>query len=305
LSNEIIEKIEKIKRQRNAVILAHNYQPDEVQDVADYQGDSLGLSVQAAKTDAEIIVFCGVLFMAETAAILSPDKTVIMPDKNAGCPMADMITGEQLRELKAKHPDAVVVCYVNSSADVKAQSDYCCTSSNAIEVVNSIDADKKIIFVPDRYLGQHVAEYTDREIILWPGYCPTHVRITVTDIKNARAEHPDAIVMVHPECTQEVRHAADERLSTGQMLVFAKESANKSFIVGTEVGIIHALKKENPDKEFFAATKKAVCPNMKKTTLEKVLWSLEDLEYKITVPKDVTAKAKTALDRMIEVLPAL
>ena len=219
--------------------------------------------------------------------------------------MADMITAEQLMELKAQHTDAVVVCYVNSSADIKAQSDYCCTSSNAIEVVNSIEADREIIFVPDRYLGQHVAEHTDREIILWPGYCPTHVRITVADLENAQTEHPGAIVMVHPECTQEVRHAADERLSTGQMLKFARQSDNKSFIVGTEVGIIHALEKENPDKEFFAANKKAVCPNMKKTTLEKVLWSLEDLEYKITVPKDVTAKAKTALDKMIGVLPTI
>lgn len=299
----LLDEIQKLKEERKAVILAHNYQPAEVQDLADFVGDSLGLSRQVAETDAEAIVFCGVLFMAETAAILSPQKTVLLPDKFAGCPMADMITAEQLRDLKAKHPDALVVCYVNSSAEVKAESDYCCTSSNAIEVISSLPADKEIIFVPDRYLGQFCMGRAQRELILWPGYCPTHVAITADDIKKARAEHPNALAMAHPECTAEVRECVDELLSTGQMLRYAKKSGAKEFIVATEVGIIYTLKKRNPDKEFFAATGRAVCPNMKLITLEKILWSLQDLQHKIVIPEEVRIRARCALDRMLEVLP--
>ncbi|MDD5064831.1 MAG: quinolinate synthase NadA [Phycisphaerae bacterium] len=303
MSEQLLEKIKRLKAERKAVILAHNYQPAEIQDIADFCGDSLGLSIKAAQTDAQVIVFCGVKFMAETAAILSPGKTVLLPDKLAGCPMADMITAEQLSELKQKHHDAAVVCYVNSSAEVKAQSDYCCTSSNAVEVVNSIPQEKQIIFVPDQHLGRFVAERTGRDIVLWPGYCTTHVFITQEDIKSAKARYPDAIVMVHPECSEAVKDLADELFSTGQMLEFVKKSPAKYFIVATETGMIHPLKKQNPKAEFIAASDRAICPNMKKITLEKVAWSLEDMQYKITVPEEIRIKAKKALDKMVEILP--
>ncbi len=304
MDERLIEKITALKARRKAVILAHNYQPGEVQDIADFTGDSLALSVNAAQTNADVIVFCGVLFMAETAAILSPQKTVLLPDKLAGCPLADMITAEQLKQLKQKHPDAVVVCYVNSSAEVKANSDYCCTSSNAAEVVNSLPPDKKIIFIPDQHLGRFVAEKTKRDLILWPGYCTTHVRITPEDIKIAKAKYPDAIVMAHPECTEPVKALADQILSTGRMLKFAKDSAAKKFIIATETGIIHTLKKQNPDAQFVPAGDRATCPNMKKITLEKIAWSLEDMQYKVTVPEPIRTKAKKALDRMVEILPS-
>ncbi len=309
---QLIEKIEQLKKKHKAVLLAHNYQPGQIQDIADFTGDSLGLSKIAAGTDAKVIVFCGVYFMAETAAILSPQKTVLLPERHAGCPMADMITAVQLKQLKQKHPGALVVCYVNSPAAVKADSDYCCTSSNAVEVVNSLPAAQKIIFVPDRYLGEFVARKTGRELVLWPGYCPTHVMITQEDIKNAKAQYPDAVVMAHPECTEPVKNLADEILSTSQMLSFARKSNVRRFIVATEVGIIHTLKKENPDAEFIAAADRAVCPNMKKVTLEKVLWSLESLDgsdkerykYIVTVPEEIRNKARKAIDRMVEVLPS-
>ena len=304
MNEQLIKKIKELKAERNAVILAHNYQPGEIQDIADFTGDSLALSVKAAATDADVIVFCGVKFMAETAATLSPGKTVLLPDKNAGCPMADMITGEQLRELKRKHPGALVVCYVNSSAEVKAESDYCCTSANAVEVVESLPKDSKIIFVPDQHLGRFVIEKTGREMILWPGYCPTHAFITEDDIKKAREAHPGAVVMAHPECTEPVKAISDKLLSTGQMLKFAKQSDAKKFIVATETGIIHTLKKENPGKEFYPASNRALCPNMKRITLDKVLWSLEDMHYKITVPADIAARAKKSLEKMVAILPA-
>jgi len=304
LDEHLIEKIEKLKQQRNAVILAHNYQPPEIQDLADFTGDSLGLSIKAAETDAKVIVFCGVQFMAETAAVLSPRKTVLLPDKLAGCPLADMITADQLRKLKQQHPDATVVCYVNSSAEVKAESDYCCTSSNAVEVVESLPADREIIFVPDQHLGRFVIEKTSRELVLWPGYCHVHVVITEADIRNAKANHPDAIVMAHPECTEPVKALADEVLSTGQMLKFAGKNSAKRFIVATEIGMIYALKRQNPQSEFIAASERAICPNMKRITVEKVLWSLEDMRYKVTVPDKVRVKAKKAIDRMVVTLPA-
>ena len=303
MNDKIIEKIKKLKQKHNAVILAHNYQRPEIQDLADFTGDSLGLSIKASETDADVIVFCGVKFMAETAVILSPQKTVLLPDELAGCPLADMITADQLRDLKQKHPDALVVCYVNSSAEVKAESDYCCTSANAVEVVNSLPKDKPIIFVPDRNLGQFAGERTGRDLILWPGYCHVHVVITEDDIKNAKAKYPDAIVMTHPECTDPVKALSDELLSTGQMLRFAKQSEVRQFIVATETGIIHTLKTQNPRKEFFPATDNAICPNMKRITLEKILWSLQDSQYKVTIPQDVRIKAKKALDRMVEILP--
>jgi quinolinate synthase len=303
MNEKLLKKIEQLKDRRKAVILAHNYQPGEIQDLADFTGDSLGLSIKASQTDAEIIVFCGVLFMAETAAILSPEKIVLLPEKTAGCPMADMITAGQLRQLKQEHPDALVVCYVNSSAEVKAESDYCCTSANAVEVVNSLPEDKRILFVPDQHLGQFVAERTGRNIILWPGYCTTHVVIRVEDIKAAKAKYPDAIVMAHPECNEPVKALSDELLSTSQMLKLAAKGTAKQFIVATEMGIIHSLKKQNPDAEFIPATNRAICPNMKKITLDKVVASLEEMQYEITVPEAINTRAKKALDRMVEILP--
>ena len=303
MTDSIIEKINNLRKKKNAVILAHNYQPAEVQDIADVTGDSLDLSRKAANCDADVIVFCGVLFMAETAAILSPQKTVLLPDKTAGCPMADMITAKQLGELKKKYPDAVVVCYVNSPAEVKAISDYCCTSSNAVDIVNAVDVEKKIIFVPDKNLGQVISERTGRDLVLWPGYCPTHIFATAEDIKKIQAAHPDAVTLAHPECPKPVRDCADELLSTGQMLKYANKSDKKEFIIATEIGIIHTLKKQNPEKMFYPASEKFICPNMKKITLEKILFALEDNKFIIKVPPDIAQKAKKALDRMIAVLP--
>ena len=304
MNERLLGKIRKLKDDRKAVILAHNYQPGEIQDLADFTGDSLGLSIKASETDAVVIVFCGVQFMAETAAILSPKKTVLLPDKSAGCPMADMINAEQLRRLKQEHPDALVVCYVNSSAEVKAESDYCCTSANAVEVVNSLPKDRRIIFVPDQHLGRFAAERTGRNLVLWPGYCHVHVVITVDDIKNARAKYPEAIVMTHPECTEPVKELSDEMLSTSQMLKFAAKKTAKQFIIATEIGIIHALKKQEPQSEFIPASERAICPNMKKITMEKIVWALEDMQYIISVPAAIRKKAKKALDKMVEILPA-
>ena len=296
----LVEKILNLKKKRNAVILAHNYQPGEVQDIADFVGDSLGLSQNAAKTDAGVIVFCGVHFMAETAAILCPDKTVLLPDINAGCPMADMITAERLKKKKEEFPNATVVCYVNSTAEVKAESDICCTSANALDVVESLDA-QEILFVPDQYLGHYISTQTDKKMILWPGYCPIHVIIRPEHIEQLRQEHPQARVVVHPECRPEVIALADEVLSTGGMCRYARRSEVKEMIVGTEVGIIHRLKKENPGKNFFPVSDKAICPNMKLITLEKVLWSLEDMTPEVKVPEEIRLKAKEAVDRMLEI----
>jgi quinolinate synthase len=302
LSQQIIEKINHLKQDRGAVILAHNYQPGEIQELADFCGDSLGLSIKASQTEAAVIVFCGVHFMAETAAILSPEKTVLLPDVSAGCPMADMITAQQLRELKSKYPDALVVCYVNSPAEVKAESDYCCTSANAVGVVNSMPQDRQIIFVPDKYLGSFVAGRTGRDIILWQGYCPTHVIITAEEIQRAKQKYPHAVVLAHPECTEPVRQLSDQLLSTSQMLRFAGESDAEEFIIATEIGIIHTLQKQNPDKKFIAASERAVCPNMKKISLEKLLWALEDMQYKITVPDEIRRRASKSLERMVAVV---
>jgi quinolinate synthase len=303
MGKKLIEKIARLKAERNAVILAHNYQCGDIQDMADFCGDSLGLSIKASQTDAEVIVFCGVQFMAETAAILSPEKTVLLPDKTAGCPLADMITAEQLVTLKQQHPGAVVVCYVNSSAEVKAESDYCCTSSNAVEVVKSIPQDRDVIFVPDQHLGRYVQEKTSRILILWPGYCRTHVMITEEAVRKAKAKYPDAIVMAHPECNEPVKELADEILSTGGMLRFVKISDARRFIVATETGMIYALKRENPKAKYIAASERGLCPNMKLITLEKVLWSLEDMEHKINVPEQISSRAKKSLDRMVGILP--
>jgi quinolinate synthase len=301
-NQKLVEDILQLKKERKAVILAHNYQIPEVQDIADFSGDSLGLSQEAAKTEAEIILFCGVHFMAETAAILCPEKTVLIPDLNAGCPMANMITLRQLKELKKKHPEAMVVTYINSKAEIKAESDYCCTSSNAINVVKSIPEDKEIIFIPDKYLGSYVASQTRRNLILWEGFCPTHRRILPEDILKRKALYPKAEVLVHPECIPEVIAMADKVLSTTGICKYAKESKSEEFIIGTEIGILHKLKKENPEKKFYPASELADCPNMKLNNLEKLLWSLEDLVYKVEVPAEIAQRAKRSIDRMLELV---
>ena len=297
---KLIEKILSLKRGRNAVILAHNYQLGEVQDIADFVGDSLELSQKAAKTEADVIVFCGVHFMAETASILCPDKVVLLPDIHAGCPMADMITAERLRERKRELPGATVVCYINSSAEVKAESDVCCTSANAVKVIESLDA-KEILFVPDQYLGHYISTKTDKSMILWPGFCPTHIRIQPQYITALRREYPQAKVAVHPECRPEVIALADEVLSTGGICRYASKSEVKEMIVGTEIGIIHRLRKENPGKKFIPASEQAVCPRMKLIALENILWSLEEMTPEVKVPKEIYLKAKAAVDRMLEV----
>ena len=295
------ERLQTLKRQRNAVILAHNYQRGEVQDAADFTGDSLGLSLQAAKTSADVILFCGVHFMAETAAILCPDKTVLVPDPNAGCPMANMVTPRELAEMKRRHPDAAVVTYVNSTAAVKAMTDICCTSANAVKVVATIPRDREVLFVPDQSLGDYVAKQLGRPIVLWGGYCPTHHRILARDVAALKAEHPDALFVCHPECTADVIALADHVASTSGMIRFCKESAATKLIIGTEIGLLHRLRKDSPQKTFLPASPLADCPNMKLNTLEKMVWSLEDMVHRVTVPPDVAAKARGAIERMLEV----
>ncbi len=296
----VLAAIQRLKKERRAVILAHNYQPGEIQDLADFTGDSLELSQQAAKTDADVIVFCGVHFMAETAYILSPQKTVLLPDAHAGCFMADMITAEKLRQKKKELPGLPVVCYVNSSADVKAESDICCTSSNAVKVVESLPQ-KEIIFVPDQYLGHWVASQTGKKLHLWPGFCPTHARILPEHILKLKKEYPEAKVVAHPECRPEVDALADAVMSTGGMIRYARQPEVKQMIVGTEMGIVHRLKKENPGKLFIPVCEAAVCVNMKTITPEKVLWCLQDMFPRITVPEDIRLKALGAVERMLKV----
>jgi quinolinate synthase len=300
VSDPIIEKISELKKKHNAVILAHNYQRGEIQDVADFVGDSLGLSQQAAKTDADLIVFCGVHFMAETAALLSPDKTVIMPDEHAGCPMASMITARELREKKKLYPNVRVVCYVNTTAAVKAESDICCTSSNAVKIVSSIPDDEEILFVPDKSLGAYVSSCLDREMMYWEGYCPTHHRILAEQIVKMKSDHPEAEVVVHPECTPDVIVLADHVASTTGILKYANSSNAKEFVIGTELGILHRMKKENPGKTFMPVTPLSDCPNMKLNTLEKLLWSLEDIQFVVTVPEDIAVEARKAIQRMLD-----
>jgi quinolinate synthase len=302
VKNDIEKKIAALKKKHNAIILAHNYQLPEVQDIADYRGDSLELSRVAARTDADLIVFCGVHFMAQTASILCPDKKVIMPDVNAGCPMANMMSADDLRKLKAEHPDAVVVGYVNTSAEVKAELDYCCTSSNAVRIVEKLAEYKNIIFIPDKYLADYVSRTTGRRLISWSGFCPTHVKILPEDVIREKNFHPDAKVIVHPECLPQVVAMADAVLSTSQMLDWARKSKAREFIVGTEVGIIYRMKQDFPEKEFYPASERAVCPNMKRTTQEKVLWSLEELKEEVRVSDDIRARARRAIDRMLEIV---
>jgi len=295
------KKIAKLKKKRNAVIIVHNYQRDEIQDIADISGDSLALSQAAVRTDADVIVFCGVHFMAESAAILNPNKKVLLPVREAGCPMADMITPEKLRLKKSEHPGAAVVCYVNSSASVKAESDIACTSSNAIEVVRSLP-ERKIIFVPDKNLGRYVqSQLPDKEIILWEGFCPTHIRVQEEDIIAAKKLHPKAEVVAHPECNSEVLALADHICSTGGMFKYVKTSPSAEFIIATESGMLYKLQKDNPGKKFYLPTQNLVCAHMKLTTLGWVAHSLEMLVHEIKVPRDVMEKARKALERMLEV----
>lgn len=300
--SSIQEKIRELCKKKNAIILSHNYQLGEVQDIADFVGDSLELSIKAKGTDADIIVFCGVHFMAEIAKILSPKKMVLLPDINAGCPLADTITPDELRNLKEKHPDAIVVSYVNTSAQVKTESDYCCTSANAMDIINAIPPDKEIIFTPDKWLGDYISRKTGRALFLWHGSCPTHLKITKDEILKIKEKHPDAEVIVHPECTSDVIDIADFTYGTGGMIKHVKESKRTKFIIGTENGIIYRLRKENPDKAFYPASELAICPNMKLTTLENVLWSLEDEAYKIEIEKEIMEKSRKVIEIMFEVV---
>lgn len=292
-------RIKQLKKEKNAIILAHNYQRSEVQDIADFVGDSFGLSQKAVDSSADIIVFCGVDFMAESAAILNPEKTVLMPEKDAQCPMAAMITAESLKREKEKYPYAGIVCYVNTPAPVKAESDICCTSANAVKVVNSL-SEEEIIFVPDRNLALYVSTHTNKKIIPWNGYCPTHHLILPGDILLEKEEHPDAEILVHPECRPDVVSLADQVLSTSGMLKYARRSRSKKFIIATELGLLHRLQKENPDKTFIPGTRYAVCPNMKMNTLGSIIKALENNEHVIKIPENIRIRAKRSLDRMLE-----
>lgn len=301
MDENLIKYIENRKKELDAIILAHYYQPGAIQEIADFIGDSFQLARQAASTEAGVIVFCGVSFMAESAKILNPDKIVLLPDRGAGCPMADMAGAEALEELKSRHPGAVVVSYVNSSAAVKALSDICCTSSNALAVINSIPPEREIIFVPDRNLGAYVSKQTGRDLILWPGYCPIHDQLLSSDILNQKNLHPEALVVVHPECRPEVIELADAVRSTAGILQYIKDSEAREFIIGTEEGFIYTLVKNCPGKVFYPARSQFVCQDMKKISLEKLAMSLETLQHQIEVDEKISAKARAALERMLSV----
>jgi quinolinate synthase len=300
-SRAYADEIIRLKKERRAVILAHNYQRPEIQAIADFTGDSLGLAQQAAETDADTIVFCGVNFMAETAHILSPQKTVLTPEPRAGCPLADMVTVEGLEELKSRHPGVPVVCYVNSSAAVKAASDVCCTSSNAVEIVSRLDSDRAI-FVPDENLGRYVAQKTNKDLILWPGHCPTHRRIRRESVAALKERYPDARFVAHPECDADVLELADHICSTSGMYKFASTSPAERIIVGSESGMLYRLEKDNPQKEFFMPASNIVCPNMKMITLKKLYSCLLNNETAVTLPPSIRQKAEEATARMMAVL---
>ncbi len=304
LYNSIQEEISALKKMRNAIILAHNYQVGDVQDVADFVGDSLGLARTAMKTGADVILFAGVHFMAETASIMCPDKKVIVPDVEAGCSLADMIKPEQVREWKKAHPNGLVVAYVNTSAEVKAESDYCCTSANAVNVVKSIPEDKEILFIPDFYLGTFVQSQTGRKnMTIWKGYCPSHTLIQASEINALRKTHPDAKFLMHPECgcLTKSMHLADKILSTEGMVRYVENSPAKKFIIATETGILHRMQKDNPNKEFIPASPQSVCGYMKMNTLEKIVDSLENLTYEVKVPKELADKARLPIERMVAI----
>ena len=297
----VIEKINELRKKCKAVILAHNYQLPEVQDIADFVGDSLELAQISQTTEADVVVLCGVKFMAETAAILNPRKTILMPDATAGCPMAEMVNERKVRELKKQYPEAAVVCYVNSTVEVKAESDICCTSSNAQKVVESLKDYKQIIFVPDKYLGHFLSLSSDKEFILANGYCPTHAKISPRLIDEHKEKYPEAEVLVHGECTPAVKEKADKILSTGKMCSYVKNSSKKDFIIGTEREILHRIRKENPEKNFIQASPLAVCPNMKKNNLEKILNVLQNMENRIEVGQVVGDRARKCIERMLEI----
>ncbi|MFC2160507.1 quinolinate synthase NadA [Acidobacteriota bacterium] len=297
---DIEDRIKELKKKHNAVLIAHNYQIGEVQDVADFVGDSLELSQKAAQIEADMIVFCGVHFMAETAAILSPEKTVLLPEKKAGCPMADMITASDMREWKKRYPGRKIVCYVNTTAEVKAECDICCTSANAVEVVESLEGDE-ILFAPDKNLAAYVARHTSKKIIPWDGYCYVHNNIHVKDIEEKQRLYPDAEVWVHPECRPEVIDIADKVFSTGKMVKEAGETEKDKIILGTEAGMTYRLNKENPNKQFYPAKDLAFCFNMKKIDLNKVLRSLEDMKYKVEVSPEISQKALGSIKKMIQI----
>jgi len=294
------DEILRLKEERHAILLAHNYQPDDVQDIADLTGDSLELSRAAATMEGDIIVFCGVDFMAETAAIISPEKIVLLPAPDACCPMADMISADELRFAKSQHPKAAVVCYVNTTAEVKSESDICCTSSNSVKVVNSLEEDQ-VIFVPDRNLALYTQRFTNKEILPWQGFCHVHDRITAVDVRKAHDLHPNAIILVHPECRPEVIDRADHVASTSGIIRLVRELPEQEFIIGTEIGILHRLNKECPAKKFYPLSQGAICTNMKKTDLSKVRQSLVDLQPRITVPEEIANRARRAIARMLAV----
>jgi len=295
------ERVFELKKKLNATIVSHNYQRPEVQDIADFVGDSLELARRCAEVKAETIVFCGVHFMAETAAILNPESTVLLAHPTAGCPMADMIDADSLREWKEKYPKATVVAYVNTTAAVKADSDICCTSANGVKVVESVPNDE-ILFVPDKYLGHYISTKTKKRMILYPGYCITHARLTAEQVKLAKQRYPEAKVLVHPECREEVIELADAALSTSQMIRYARESPETTFLIGTEEGILHRMRKENPNKNFYLIASSLICPNMKKTRLETVIETMEFKHNRVMVPEEVRLKAKQALDRMLAIV---
>jgi quinolinate synthase len=297
---ELKDKIQALKKEKNATIVAHNYQVDDIQEIADLVGDSFALSKYCADNPSDVIVFCGVHFMAESAKILSPEKTVLLPEIDAGCPMADMVTAEALRQEKKKHPGAVVVCYINSTAEVKAESDVCCTSSNAVKIVQSIP-EKDIIFVPDQNLGYYVSQQVkDKNIILWKGFCATHHKIKPDEVKKIKELHPDAELLVHPECRPEVVELSDYAGSTKQIIDYASASKSSKFIIGTEMGVLFKLRRDNPDKEFYLMSQGLMCPNMKKTSLSSVYNSLNEMKYRIELDEDIRTRARKCLDRMLE-----
>ncbi|MDD2523442.1 MAG: quinolinate synthase NadA [Endomicrobiaceae bacterium] len=302
MSEELIKKIQELKKQRKAVILVHNYQRLELRSIADFTGDSLELSRKAAQTEADVIVFCGVHFMAETASILSPSKKVLLPDIESGCPMADMITRDQLIQFKKDNEGATVVTYINSTAAVKAETDICCTSSNAINVVKSISNDK-IIFCPDRNLGSYTQKLLNKKLILWQGFCPTHMRMLPEHVMEKKRQYPQAEVLVHPECMPQTVELADQVLSTTGILNYVAQSNKKEFIIGTENEIAYELQRKYPDKKFYPVSDLAVCSNMKKNTLEKVLWVLQEMKNEIKVQEDIRIKAYLPIKRMLEIKP--
>jgi quinolinate synthase len=301
MSTNTASRIHDLKKQLNAVVLVHYYQPEEIQDLGDFVGDSLGLCIEASKTDADTLVFCGVHFMAESAKLLNPEKLVLLPALDAGCPMANMAEAEDLKRMKEDHPDAVVVTYVNSTAAVKAESDICCTSSNAVRVINTIPEDREIIFVPDQNLGKYVMEQTGRSLILWPGYCPVHhERVRADDIRMKKQEHPEALVLVHPECTPEITAIADFVGSTSQILSYAAESDKREFIIGTEKGILYPLRERNPNKEFYLASDRMTCYNMKKIDLDILAKAMEEKIFPIDIDPAVAERAVRPIAKMVE-----